>query len=175
MVNTVLNSMTAEAFKLVADRIEAGKRARRPRSAVSRPVLSAGIYLCCDECRTRADGETGGGALAGEEAVDVARALLKEHSKVIFNGNGYEPTWPDEAVQKGIWRIDSGVDAICELTSAKNIRMFQDVGVFTEAECHARKSIMLGQYSEWEGIRAGFSCRPSQQRPCPCCSFLRNG
>jgi glutamine synthetase len=105
MVNTVLNSMTAEAFKTVADRIE-----------------------------------------AGEDAVDVARALLKEHSKVIFNGNGYEPTWPDEAVKKGIWRIDSGVDAICELTSAKNIELFGTVGVFTEAECHARKSIMLGQY-----------------------------
>ena len=84
--------------------------------------------------------------MAGEEAVDVARALLKEHSKVIFNGNGYEPTWPDEAVQKGIWRIDSGVDAIKELTSAKNIELFSKMGVFTEAECLARKSIMLGQY-----------------------------
>lgn len=105
MVNTVLNSITADAFKLVADRIE-----------------------------------------AGEKPVAIARSLLKEHWNVIFNGNGYDPAWPDEAVKKGIWRIDSGVDAICELTSAKNIGLFDSVGVFTEAECHARKSIMLGQY-----------------------------
>jgi glutamine synthetase len=39
-----------------------------------------------------------------------------------------------------------GVDAIKELTSAKNIELFSKMGVFTDAECHARKSIMLGQY-----------------------------
>jgi glutamine synthetase len=44
---------------------------------------------------------------AGESPTDVARALLREHQNVIFNGNGYDPTWPDTAVEKGIWRIDS--------------------------------------------------------------------
>lgn len=92
---------------------------------------------------------------AGEDADDVARSLLKEHSNVIFNGNGYEPSWPDEAVKQGIWRIDSGVDAICEMTSAKNIELFGSVGVFTEAECHARKSIMLGQYISTVEMEAG--------------------
>ena len=105
MVNTVLNSITAEAFQIIGDRIE-----------------------------------------AGEEPAAIARDLLQKHSKVIFNGNGYDPAWPDDAVKKGIWRIDSGVDAINEFTSDKNIELFGNVGVFTADECHARKSIMLGQY-----------------------------
>jgi len=90
MVNTVLNSITAEAFQIIGDRIE-----------------------------------------AGEEPAAIARDLLQKHSKVIFNGNGYDPAWPDDAVKKGIWRIDSGVDAINEFTSDKNIELFGNVGVFT--------------------------------------------
>ena len=78
LINTVLNTITAEAFAIVADRIE-----------------------------------------AGETPTAVARDLLKAHSKVIFNGNGYDPEWPDTAVEKGIWRIDSGVEAI------KKIHRFQ--------------------------------------------------
>ena len=70
LVNTVLNTITAEGFKIIADRVE-----------------------------------------AGEDAVAVAQDLLKAHSKCIFNGNGYDPEWPAKAVEKGIWRIDSGVEA----------------------------------------------------------------
>ena len=68
---------------------------------------------------------------AGEQPAAVAQSLLKENFKAVFNGNGYAPDWPDKAQGMGIWRIDSGVDAINEFTSDKNIELFGNVGVFT--------------------------------------------
>ena len=36
------------------------------------------------------------------ESTAIAQDLLKEHSKVTFNGNGYDPEWPDKAVEKEV-------------------------------------------------------------------------
>lgn len=83
---------------------------------------------------------------AGEKAADVARDLLKKHSKCIFNGNGYDPAWPAEAEEKGIWRIDSGVDAMCRMSADKNKKLFSDMGIFTPTECEARETVLLEHY-----------------------------
>jgi glutamine synthetase len=105
LVNTVLNTITAEAFAIVADRIE-----------------------------------------AGETPTAIAQDLLKAHSRVIHNGNGYDPEWPEQAVEKGLWRIDSGVDAIQRFTDPKNTELFEKMGVLTPRECEARRVILLEHY-----------------------------
>ena len=106
LINSVLNTIAAEAFSIVADRIE-----------------------------------------AGESPTAIAQDLLKEHSKVIFNGNGYDPEWPDKAVEKEVWRIDSGVEAIKKFTDAKNTELFEKMGVFTPRECEARRTVLLEHYT----------------------------
>lgn len=58
---------------------------------------------------------------AGESGTAVAGAALSDHWKVIFNGNGYSADWPVEADKKGVWRIDSGVEAVAKLKDDKNI------------------------------------------------------
>ena len=80
------------------------------------------------------------------EGEGVAAKALEEHWKVIFNGNGYDPEWPDTAVEKGIWRIDSGVEAIKKFTDSKNTELFEKMGVFTPRECEARRAILLDHY-----------------------------
>jgi len=113
MVNTVLNTITAEAFNLCADRIE-----------------------------------------AGETAADIVKDLYEKHSKVVFNGNGYDPEWPEEANRRGIWRLDSAVEAMCLLDSPKNVALFGGEGVFTEQELQARKEILLEHYTGTVEIEA---------------------
>ena len=83
---------------------------------------------------------------AGESAVAVAQELLKKHSKVIFNDNGYDPEWPNKADELGITHIDSGVEAIDKFVNPKNISMFKEMGVFDEDECKARREILLEAY-----------------------------
>jgi len=79
-------------------------------------------------------------------AVAYARELCKEHMKVVFNGNGYDDAWPKQAKERGLFVIDSGIDAIKALTAEKNTAMFSKVGVLSPEECRARKYILLEQY-----------------------------
>jgi len=58
---------------------------------------------------------------AGKTPSEAAAQVLEDHWRVIFNGNGYDPAWPTEAGERGIWRIDSGVDAMLRLSAPKNV------------------------------------------------------
>ena len=83
----------------------------------------------------------------GEKALDVARELLKTHFRVVFNGNGYDKSWPAEADKRGIWQIKSGVEAICRFTAEKNVALFGTHKVFNAEECAARQEVLLGHYT----------------------------
>jgi len=84
----------------------------------------------------------------GEKATDVAAELLKAHFKCVYNGDGYDPKWPDQATERGTWRIDSGIDAICKYTDQKNLDLFIKNGVFSKEDVVARRTVMLEMYHE---------------------------
>merc|ERR1719223_1626578 len=67
---------------------------------------------------------------AGEDPLDVAREALKKHWKVIFNGDNYCEDNQQMLTDAGVWRIDSGVEAIATLSSEKNVALFEKMGVF---------------------------------------------
>eukprot|EP00667_Euglena_gracilis_P014654 EG_transcript_15187 len=71
---------------------------------------------------------------------------LNDHWKVIFNGNGYSADWPEEAVKRGVWRIDSNVDSIIRLKDPKNIQLFESLNIYSKEECEARAEVMLEHY-----------------------------
>jgi len=83
----------------------------------------------------------------GEKPTAVATKMLDEHWRVIFNGNGYSEEWPVEAGKRGVWRIDSGVEAMQALSSAKNIALFDKMGVLSEKEAVARTAVMHEHYA----------------------------
>jgi len=84
-----------------------------------------------------------GGAMAPH---DVASKLLKDHWKVIFNGNGYDEEMQKMLTDSDVWRIDSGVEAICRFTDPKNIDLFSSMGVLSPEECASRQSVLLDHY-----------------------------
>ena len=101
-------------------------------------VLAAGMAQAFNEIAEKVEG--------GANPLDIARDLLKTHMKAVFNGNGYAPEWPQQAVEKGVWRIDSGVEAIERFTDEKNVQLFGSLNIFTPEECAARKEVLLEQY-----------------------------
>jgi len=84
---------------------------------------------------------------AGQKPVDVAAAALDTHWKCIFNGNGYSEEWPKEAGERGVWRIDSGVEAMARITAEKNIELFNKYKVLSPTETEARAEVMFGHYT----------------------------
>jgi len=84
---------------------------------------------------------------AGEDPADIAREALKKHWKVIFNGDNYDEANQQMLTDSGVWRIDSGVEAIAALTSEKNIALFEKMGVLTGEECNARQDVLHDHYT----------------------------
>lgn len=97
-----------------------------------------------------------------EQAEDFNTALherikrtIKEHKRIIFNGNGYDDAWIREATEeRGLLNLRTTPDAIPELLKAKNVEMLTAHGVYTEAELRSRYEIMLENYCKTVRIEA---------------------
>ena len=97
-----------------------------------------------------------------EQAEDFNTALherikrtIKEHKRIIFNGNGYDDAWIREATEeRGLLNLRTTPDAILELLKAKNVEMLTAHGVYTEAELRSRYEIMLENYCKTVCIEA---------------------
>ncbi|AHF06325.1 glutamine synthetase III [Desulfitobacterium metallireducens] len=86
------------------------------------------------------------------------RKLLKEiatnHSRVLFDGNGYSEEWVEEAERRGLPHFRSTVDAVPALLLEKNIAIYEKHGVLDRTELHSRYEIYLEQYSKSINIEA---------------------
>ena len=96
-----------------------------------------------------------------EKAEDFNAALsrliqktIKEHKRIIFNGNNYAPEWVDEAEKRGLMNLRSAVDALPYYIADNNIKMFQKHGVLTETELRSRYEIQLENYYKQINIEA---------------------
>lgn len=96
-----------------------------------------------------------------EKADDFKSALntlikktIKEHKRIIFNGDGYSAEWPKEAEKRGLLNLKSTVDALPAFISEKNIKVFTDHKIFTETEVRSRYEILLETYGKVLNIEA---------------------
>lgn len=80
--------------------------------------------------------------------------IVKNHKKIIFNGNGYSDEWVAEAEKRGLPNIKSTVEAAKALVSEKNQAVFEKHGVLTKAEATARYEIVLENYNKTINIEA---------------------
>ena len=96
-----------------------------------------------------------------EQAEDFQSALhslvkktLTEHQRIIFNGNGYDDAWLQEAERRGLCNLKSTADALPAYIAPKNIHLFVKHGIYTEAEVRARYEIHVENYATVVSIEA---------------------
>ena len=78
---------------------------------------------------------------------EMIRKTIKDHKRIIFNGNGYEENWIREATEKrGLLNYRTTADAVPHILDKKNVDMLTSHGVFTEAELRSRYEITLENY-----------------------------
>ena len=86
---------------------------------------------------------------------EVIRKTIKDHKHIIFNGNGYDDTWIEEATEKrGLLNYRTTPDCMPHLLDEKNVKMLTSHGVFSEAELKSRCDIMLENYCKTVIIEA---------------------
>ena len=79
---------------------------------------------------------------------------LREHQRVIFNGNGYSEEWVEEAARRGLPNIPCMVDAVQYLVKDDTIAMFEKHGVMSRRELEARAVVMYENYAKAINIEA---------------------
>ncbi|MBP5163283.1 MAG: glutamine synthetase III [Spirochaetales bacterium] len=93
-----------------------------------------------------------------KEITDVLHDLIKEeftkHSRIIFNGNGYDSSWVEEARRRGLSNYATTAEALDHYLDPKNIELMEDNGVMSESEMRARKEIYAEKYCNVISIEA---------------------
>ena len=96
-----------------------------------------------------------------EKAGDFDTALMlliqrevKAHKRIIFNGNGYDAKWVEEAEKRGLMNLKTTPDALPHYTDEKNLKLFTKHKIYTEIEIASRKEILLEEYSKTINIEA---------------------
>ena len=91
-----------------------------------------------------------------EEALhNLIQKTVREHKRIIFNGNGYDDAWIREATeQRGLLNLRTTPDALPCLMHEKNVRLFARHGIFTEDELYSRYEILTENYYKILNIEA---------------------
>lgn len=84
----------------------------------------------------------------------LIKRTIKEHKRIIFNGNGYDQSWVKEAESRGLSNLKSTPDALPAFIHPKSVELFSRHKVFTEHEIHSRYEILLENYSKTINIEA---------------------
>ena len=105
----------------------------------------------CDACDIL---EAAGDSHFDDAVHDLIKKYAADHSRIIFNGNGYSSSWVTEARRRGLPNIESFVDAIPALTTEKSISMFEKFHVFSEKELVSRMEVKYETYSKDINIEA---------------------
>jgi len=88
------------------------------------------------------------------EAKNIIREFIRNHKRIIFNGDNYSEEWVKEAERRGLPNISNFVDAKKTLLKEKNIKMFSRMGVLSEKECISRYEILMENYNKTIKIEA---------------------
>jgi glutamine synthetase len=81
-----------------------------------------------------------------EELQSLLQKIVKEHKRVIFNGNGYTDEWVEEAAKRGLPNTRTTMEALQALNKAENIALFEKYGVFNKRELESRYEVNLEEY-----------------------------
>ncbi len=85
---------------------------------------------------------------------ELIRRTIREHKRIIFNGNGYTEEWVAEAKKRGLLNLRTTADALPYFISEKSIRLFTKHHIFTAAEIHSRYEILMDNYCKMINIEA---------------------
>ncbi len=113
-------------------------------------VLNTIVAETLDEISSRLEKATN----INEETVNIIKDVMKEHGRIIFNGNNYSEDWIKEAEKRGLLNINNTVDAHKNMITQKAENLFSKYNILSKEELHSRFEIYIEQYSKQIGIEA---------------------
>ena len=87
-------------------------------------------------------------------AIALIKRTIRDHRRVIFNGNGYTAEWEEEAARRGLPNKKNTPAALPALVDPKNIQLMEDFGVLTKVEMESRYEVEMEHYAKIINIEA---------------------
>ncbi|MEZ5289058.1 MAG: hypothetical protein R2712_30500 [Vicinamibacterales bacterium] len=89
-----------------------------------------------------------------EAVASLLKKTVKQHKRIIFNGNGYSDEWQKEAAKRGLLNLKNTVDALPELIKPAVVKTFEKLKVLNGRELHARYEVNLENYGKTINVEA---------------------
>jgi glutamine synthetase len=116
--------------------------------------LNVAVAESIDDMATELEAALGKGQSLEEALKALLRKTIKQHKRVIFNGNGYSDEWQKEAAKRGLLNHKNTVDALPEIVKPAAVKAFEKYKVLTEREMHARFEVNLETYCKTINVEA---------------------
>ncbi len=113
-------------------------------------VLNTIVAESLDEIATRIEKASD----IAKETTEILKEVIKNHGRIIFNGNNYSEEWIKESEKRGLLNIKNTVDAHKCMITKKSEDLFSKYGVLSKEELHSRFEIYVEQYAKQIGIEA---------------------
>ena len=130
-------------------------------NTVLNTVVAEALCRIADELEQAKDFKT--------ELSNILSKIIKEHKRVIFDGNGYGKEWIAEAAQRGLPNINNSVDAYRAFIYDKSVKMFEKHHVYSATELQARYEIKMEKYIKINIIEAHTMLEMCRKQIIPAC------
>jgi glutamine synthetase len=117
-------------------------------------VLNTIVAESLDYIATKLEADVKGGKSLNDAIQALLPTIVKEHKKVVFNGNGYSEEWHSEAEKRGLPNLKNTVEVLPVVTRKDNVELFSKYKVYTEKELQSRFNILAEAYVKTLDIEA---------------------
>jgi glutamine synthetase len=117
-------------------------------------VLNTVVAESLDHVATVLEEAIKGGKSLNAAVAETLASIVKEHSAVVFNGDGYSHEWHEEAARRGLPNLKTTVDSIPVLQQPEVIALFDKYKILTPRELHSRYEISLEHYCKSVNVEA---------------------
>jgi glutamine synthetase len=111
-------------------------------------VLNAAMADALDSIANELEAATAKGEDLNKAVGKLLTKIIKEHKRIIFNGNNYAPEWEKEAGKRKLLNLKNTVDALPQLVTKDVIKLLDRFKILNEREMHARYEIFLENYNK---------------------------
>ncbi len=111
-------------------------------------ALNVAVAESLDYMATELEKLMKGGKSVEKAAAELLPKVIKEHKRIIFNGNNYSAEWEKEAAKRGLLNLKNTVDALPQLVTKDTTALFEKYKVLNARELHSRYEIMFETYNK---------------------------
>jgi glutamine synthetase len=111
-------------------------------------VLNVAMADALDSIANELEAATAKGEELNKAVGKLVTKIIKEHKRIIFNGNNYAPEWEKEAAKRKLLNLKNTVDALPQLVTKEALKLLDRFKILNEREMHARYEIFLENYNK---------------------------